>query len=302
MAKKAKDSGQPLLFPEFRRRHLHLVLPKLLTEKATIFPFDDARLKNALSVLLRWADLAAQGALKQKETSVDADFLQVIFGQGLGYKTFTDSPHAYNMDRQFTVPGAGTADGALGSFATGREPVPSAIIECKDVTTDLDHDKFNGRTPVQQLWDYLAQLPDTPWGILTNYLAVRLYHRDSPMRAYQEFTVVDFRDPVKAREFLYLFEPDGLLGRPPLQRPRALALLENSQESRITVGDRLYNYYSEQRDALIDALISEYKYSTDDAIHAAQRLLDRVIFIAFCEDRGLLPPKLLENTWNNVAP
>jgi len=302
MAKKAKDSGQPLLVPEFRRRHLHLVLPKLLTDKAAFFPFDDDRLQNGISVLQRWADLAAQGALQQKETSLDAEFLQIIFGQALGYKTRTDSPNAYNMERQFTVPGAGTADGALGSFAAGREAAPRVIIECKDATTDLDHDKFNGRTPVQQLWDYLAQLPDTPWGILTNYLAVRLYHRDSPMRAYQEFKVADFRNPARVREFLYFFEPEGLLGSALLQRPRALDLLNNTQDRRITVGDDLYDYYSNQRFALIDALIAEHKYSTDDAIHAAQRLLDRVIFIAFCEDRGLLPAKLLEKTWENVAP
>jgi len=302
MAKTAKDSGDALLFPDFRRRHPHLILPKLVTENATRFPFDDARLKSGLGVLKRWADLAAQGALQQKETSLDAEFLRVIFGQALGYKTRTDSPDAYQMERQFPVPGAGTADGALGSFARGQKASPTVIIECKDATTDLDHDKFNGRTPVQQLWDYLAQLPDTPWGILSNYLAVRLYQRDSPMRAYQEFTVADFRNPEKAREFLYLFEPEGLLGRPPLQRPRALDLLNHTRDRRIEVGDDLYNHYAEQRLRLIDALISEYGYSTDDAIHAAQRLLDRIIFIAFCEDRGLLFPKLLETTWRNVHP
>ena len=194
------------------------------------------------------------------------------------------------------------ADGALGFFATGQPSAPVVIIECKDATTDLDHDKFNGRTPVQQLWDYMAQLPDTPWGILSNYLSVRLYHRDSPMRAYQEFTVADFKDPDKAREFLYLLEPEGLLGRPPLQRARALELLDNSARQRLTVGDKLYDYYADQRSDLIDALIREYKYSTDDAIHAAQRLLDRIIFIAFCEDRGLLPAKLIEETWANIPP
>lgn len=164
MAKKAKDSGEALLFPDFRRRHLYVILPKLLTEKATIFPFDGARLKGGAAVLARWADLAAKGALRQKETSLDAEFLRVIFGEALGYKTRTESPEAYQMERQFPVPGAGTADGALGFFGVGQEPAPLAVVECKDTTTDLDHDKFNGRTPVQQLWEYLAQLPDTPWG------------------------------------------------------------------------------------------------------------------------------------------
>ena len=62
MAKKAKGPDDVVLFPDFRRRHAHLILPKLLTEKATAFPFDDARLKNGADVLLRWSDLAAQGA------------------------------------------------------------------------------------------------------------------------------------------------------------------------------------------------------------------------------------------------
>ncbi|MFA6133276.1 MAG: DNA methyltransferase [Phycisphaerae bacterium] len=299
---KAQYPGGALFSTDFRRRHPHLILPKLLTEKAKGFFFDDARLQSGLAALSHWADLAAQGALQRKETSLDAEFLRVIFGQALGYKTVSENPQSYTMDKNPTVPGAGQADGALGFFATGQKTAPVVIIECKDATTDLDHDKFNGRTPVQQLSDYMAQLPDTPWGILSNYMVVRLYHRDTPMRAYQEFTIADFKNPDKARDFLYLFEPDGLLGHPPLQRARGLDLLVKSTQQRLAVGDKLYDYYAEQRLHLIDALISEYKYSTDDAIHAAQRLLDRIIFIAFCEDRGLLPNKLLENTWKSVPP
>ncbi|MBI4579478.1 MAG: N-6 DNA methylase [Planctomycetes bacterium] len=309
MAKKGKQAGPQTLFPEARRRrHPHLILPKLLTEKATSLPVDNLppterdRTRASLAVLNRWADLAAQRALRQKETSLDAQFLRVIFGEALGYKTRTDAPDAYQLEHQFPVPGAGTADGALGRFAVEQDPRPFAIIECKGANTDLDHDKFNGRTPVQQLWDYLAQLPDVPWGILTNYVAIRLYHRDSPMRIYQEFTVADFRDERKAREFLFLFGPDSLLTNGVVRRPLALDLVENSAERRNAVGDKLYEFYSEQRAALIDTLIHRQGYSVDDAIHAAQRLLDRIIFVAFCEDRGLLPRQLLRQTWENVPP
>ncbi len=35
---------------------------------------------------------------------------------------------------------------------------------------------------------------------------------------------------------------------------------------------------------------------------AAQKLLDRIIFIAFCQDRGLLPAKLIDSTWKSAAP
>ena len=83
MAKQAKEPGPVPLFPEFRRRHPHLVLPKLLAERALVFPFDEARVQRSRGVLERWAELAAQDALQQKETSLDAEFLRVIFGECL---------------------------------------------------------------------------------------------------------------------------------------------------------------------------------------------------------------------------
>jgi hypothetical protein len=40
----------------------------------------------------------------------------------------------------------------------------------------------------------------------------------------------------------------------------------------------------------------------DKAIRVTQKLLDRIIFVAFCEDRELLPPKSLGESWAYVAP
>ena len=303
MAKQAKAAGDAHLFKPVRRRHPHLILPKLLTKQASEWHFDPARLRDGQDALRRWAELADGGGLASKETALDAEFLRAIFGEALGYRGKTDAPDGYQLERQFPVPGAGFVDAALGSFAVGKPlGTPMAIIECKGADCDLDHDKSNGKTAVEQLWGYLDELPGTPFGIVTNFGTVRLYHHGSARRLYQAFAISDFHDPAKAAEFIYLFEPAGLLGFGRTQPPRALALLSDSQDIRVDVGDRLYDYYSDQRDVLIRALIDRHGYATDDAIHAAQRLLDRVVFVAFCEDRGLLPPKLLENTWRNVAP
>lgn len=305
MAKTYGDAHTSYLFPELGRKHRQLFIPRRLTQ--VVFALweqvkgsDAAMLEQAKSRLNHWADMAAKGALAQKETSLDAEFLRILFAEGLGYVSRGSSTDAFQLDRQFTVAGCGTADGALGFFGVGKQPRPVAVIECKDASVDLDHDKSNGRTPVQQLWDYLAQLPDTPWGILSNYVTVRLYHRDATPRAYHEWTIKDFRDMNRVKEFAYLLGPDGLLGKPPLQKPRASAMLELSAAKQREVGDDLYNYYSTQREILIGILIAEHRYTTDDAIRAAQLLLDRVVFIAFCEDRGLLPAELLKNTWANV--
>ena len=263
---------------------------------------DAGELARASSALKQWADAAREGHLDQKETTLDGDFLQKIFGEALNYKSVAESPLDYHREKNPAVVGAGFADGALGLFASGKNVPPTAIIELKGARTDLDHDKFNGRTPVQQCWDYLNQLPDTPWGIVSNYVSIRLYHRAHPARAYEEFTVLDFLDPGRVREFYYVFEKTGLLGNRVGTKPRAIGLLHKTQHQQREVGDKLYAYYSDQRQRLINELMDEKKLSQDAAIHAAQRLLDRIIFMAFCEDRGLLPEKLIESTWKNVAP
>ncbi len=291
------------LFPEtHKRRHPRLFLPKYLAEETHNLSVDAGNYETAAASLRRWAEMADQGHLKQKETALDAEFLQRIFGDALGYKTITESPENYNREKNPTVPGAGTADAALGHFISGKNVPPSVIIELKGASADLDHDKFDGRTPVQQCWDYLNQLPETQWGIVSNYITIRLYHKGSPARAYEEFAVDEFRDPDRLRQFYFIFERQGLIGDRAGGAPRVSKLLHRSQNQQREVGDKLYTYYAQQRDALIAELMEKKSFSQDHAIHAAQRLLDRVIFMAFCEDRGLLPEKLIENTWKAAAP
>lgn len=51
---------------------------------------------------------------------------------------------------------------------------------------------------------------------------------------------------------------------------------------------------------MIEHLSRKEGKSLDEAIRIAQKLLDRIIFIAFCEDRELLPENLLEATRTGV--
>ncbi|MDB5289657.1 MAG: hypothetical protein JWL69_898 [Phycisphaerales bacterium] len=271
----------------------------MLAEEAQAEILVGAAMDNARTALQTWADLAEKGHLRQKETSLDAEFLEKIFGQALGYKAITESPDEYHREKSFTVPGAGIADGALGRFASGKTVQPVAVIELKGAETDLDHDKFNGRTPVQQCWDYLNQLPDTKWGIVSNYVTIRLYHKESPARAYEEFTVADFRDEARFRQFFFIFERNGLLGNR-VQRPRADSLLKQSEHRQAEVGEKLYEDYSNQRLALIKHLMDAHGKSQDKAIYIAQKILDRIIFVAFCEDRALLPERMIHRAYSQI--
>ncbi len=47
---------------------------------------------------------------------------------------------------------------------------------------------------------------------------------------------------------------------------------------------------------MLGHLVHELKRPFDTAVHVAQKLLDRVIFIAFCEDRGLIRAESLNIT------
>ncbi len=291
------------LFTNQRHRlRRSLMLPVPLAEAADAVLLRGERQDRALKVLQHWAKLEREGHLRKKETALDADFLLDVFGQGLGYATATQSPQRYHLVRNFTVPGVGTADGAIGIFVPGSDPTPVAVIELKNAETDLDTDRFNGRTPVQQCWDYLNALPDCPWGIVSNFVSFRLYHRNKTPLAYEEFRLQDLEQPAVFRPFYYLFERDGLLTSVLGQPPRALALLEQSDAQRIEVGDKLYRIYSDHRLRLIRHLRSTRGATREGAIRIAQKLLDRILFIAFCEQRGLLPDKCLEQAYETLPP
>lgn len=281
------------------RRQRALFLPHYLKDASGSVQLLGAAQDRAYQIALHWADLESSGHLPSyKETSVDTQFLDQLFVEGLGYQLKTTSPTAWQLEHKYAVSGVGTADGALGDFP--RSSTPVAVIELKDALTDLDRDRSNGRTAVQQCWDYLNALPECPWGIVSNFHTIRLYHREKGTLAYEEFTLSELRKRERFNEFYYLFEFGGLLRSRAAQQPRALVLLERTANRQRDVGDALYNSYHAQRLHLIEHLKNDAGKSLDAAIRIAQKLLDRVIFIAFCEDKGLLNENCLDRAWRNL--
>jgi hypothetical protein len=307
MAKrKTRSENRPLspaLFskPAGRRRS-GLVLSRFLAEAAESMHLRGPEQDAAHKILVHWADLERQGHLAKKETSLDADFMHEVFGQSLHYRLATDSPEDYQQQRNFSIPGVGTADGALGNFTASSSPSPLVVMELKAAGVDLDRDKFNGRTPVQQCWDYLNALPECPWGIVSNFVSVRLYHRAKTPLAYEDFRLQELREVRKFRQFYCLLERGALV------RPlkgfdlRALKLLEMTEQRQRTVGDELYEMYNENRVRLIEHLHKRHDKPLDTAIFIAQRILDRIIFIRFCEARDLLPARCIDAAYSTLPP
>ena len=295
------SKSDPIRYGSVRRRR-RLILPRFLDREAI-----DTRLKGpaqteARRILLKWADLDTSGKLQQKsETSLHGEFLGDIFVKALGYTPFADNQPHWNLWPEFPLNG-GQADAAIGVFTSANGAVPRALVELKGPTVNLDRDRSGGRTPVQQLWDYLNMVPDCPWGILSNYVSIRLYHRAKTPYVFELFTLQDLRDEKAFRQFYALLERGALLPSALGQRPRLEQLLDDSENRQREVGDELYEKYSDNRLAMIHHLHTEREKSLDAAIRIAQLLLDRIMFVAFCEDRDLLPDDSLRRAYDERSP
>ncbi|MDP8237898.1 MAG: N-6 DNA methylase [Candidatus Hatepunaea meridiana] len=173
----------------------------------------------------------------------------------------------------------------------------------KGPKVNLDKDRFNGRTAVQQCWDYLNLMPECPWGIVSNIVSFRLYHRDHSPRKYELFTLQDINRKDIFDQFFYLFHKDGLLPSRISEKSRVIQLLDKSINRQEEVGDELYAHYNENRERMIYHLTKKpFDKDLNKAIRITQKILDRIIFIAFCEDRGLLPQNSIGKAHDNIPP
>src|SRR5436190_24032004 len=101
MAKRVARSGSaPMLFLDTgKKRHPTLFLPRLLAEEADKTFLKGEEQDRAQQILQQWADLADRGQLTHKETALDADFLEKVFGDALGYKSVTESPEDFHREK-----------------------------------------------------------------------------------------------------------------------------------------------------------------------------------------------------------
>jgi hypothetical protein len=303
------NPNQETLFPRDHkarygenRLQRSLFLPKLLKIDSADTRLEDETQKQAFKIIEKWANLEESGKLaKKNETALEGEFLTDVFGKALGYTLFSENLREWNLNPKYSING-GIADAAIGLFNNDTPATPLAVIELKGPQTNLDRDRFNGRTAIQQCWDYMNALPGCQWGIVSNYVSIRLYHRSVSSKIYQLFVLQELRELSVFRQFYYVMEKGGLLPSPDREIPRAVNLLRKTDERQREVGDELYNEYDRKRYDLIVHLIGKrHKRAVDKAIRIAQKILDRIIFIAFCEDRDLLPADSILKAYNRVA-
>ena len=295
--------------------------------------FKDSVEEQALDErLLRWSmrkDL--------RETSAEAAFIQEFFHDTWGYEHTGQARaqnDTFTLWPKFSIAGAGekggvgSADLAIGVFRKDdRIAIPQVLCEFKDIKSDLDAPqkrKGNNRSPVRQCLDYLSHarrglFPSDPilptWGIVTDMNEFRLYWFDKGHHRSLRFTIlatdllkgsslVAKTEAARFERFLFkkVFHRETLIS--PAGRSLLLSLIERQRFSDRQLESTFYEEYRKFRERLYLTHLEKngegsprFPGTKGRLVRLAQKILDRCIFIFFCEDMGqalAFPPKLLQ--------
>jgi type I restriction-modification system DNA methylase subunit len=153
------------------------------------------------------------------------------------------------------------------------------------------------KSPVDQAWEYANNNVGTKWVLVSNYLEIRLYSYAEGRQSYEVFDLKRLHEPAEYARAQLLLSEENLLGG------RTAELLEESRRENRDITDRLYDDYKVLRSDLIGEVRRERpEMDPLQAIRTGQTILDRVLFIAFAEDTGLLPPKTLGKAYEHNDP
>ncbi|MGH7054171.1 MAG: Eco57I restriction-modification methylase domain-containing protein, partial [Stellaceae bacterium] len=273
-----------------------------------------------------------------REISAEPAFIEEFFHDTWGYVQAGQAGSeggTFTLWPKFAVPeagergGTGAADLAIGVFRKeAGSAVPQALCEFKDIRSDLDapqRRKGNNRSPVRQCLDYLGHarrglFPSDPilpnWGIVSDMNEFRLYWFDRGHHQSLCFTIratdllkglslIAETEAARFERFLFrkVFHRETLLSA--TGRPLLLALITQQRFKDRDLENKFYDEYRKFREKLYTELLvrngpgtPRFPGTNGRLVRLAQKILDRCIFIFFCEDMGqalAFPPKLFRD-------
>jgi len=230
-----------------------------------------------------------ENILHSKEEQFQEGFLRELFVKILGY-TLNPSPDYNLITEQKNETDAKKADGAIWLNGT-----VIGVIELKDhKTTDL-------KKVETQAFQYKNQNKDACYVIISNFEKLRLYiDNATEHREWNLFTLTetDFEE-------LYC-----CLAWTQIQKGITIQMKKSSVSEEKNVTETLYKDYSSFKRELFENILKNNPAQEGDEkewqlllYKKTQKLLDRLLFIFFAEDGGLLPPNLMLqilNEWQKI--
>ncbi len=204
-----------------------------------------------------------------KEEQYQYGFLDDLFVKVLGY-TLNPTPNYNLIAEQKNLSDSKKADGAV-----LKEGNVIAVIELKSTKTK-SMDKI-----VNQAFNYKHNHPTCKYIITSNFEKLRFYVEHSDK--YEEFNLFELDE----QRFTLLFT---LLNKESIFDDVPLTLKNQSKLQEENISNELYKKYATLRTNLFENIIQNNP-SIDKHIllEKTQTILDRMVFIFFGEDRGILP-------------
>lgn len=216
-----------------------------------------------------------------KEEKFQDTFLKDIFENCLGYTLDSTNPNNFNLERERkNITDSKKADGVI--HINGKIV---GIIELKGQDTpNLDKKSNRKNSPIEQAFGYLTSHDSkfAKYVFVSNFNELRFYIRDRIN--YEKFNLFTMNfEEFKKFHYLLSFES--------IQNDLPIKLKEKSSNQEKQISDELYKDYSTFNLKLFDSIIKNNAPHIDKIklLRLTQKLCDRIIFILFAEDRGLLP-------------
>lgn len=279
-----------------------LFRPDVLRAYLTKFTLP-GRIEPARAKLSQWAAmLVGGGADDLNERELLPDFITDVFVGLLGYEAPPGREGQYNLSREQHVEVEGQfADAALGRFtATQRQFV--TVVEGKGPKDPLERPHAGRRmSAVDQGYKYAVNLP-CDWIILTNIHQVRLYYKGTDQQTYERFDTEQLAtNEALLKKLVFLLGAERLL--PPEGRSHLYDLLAASERAGRELTRDYYRSFAELREQAFHRIAAANPTADRHAVlSATQKILDRVLFCAFCEDRGLLPALTIQKAYQHADP
>jgi type I restriction-modification system DNA methylase subunit len=245
--------------------------------------------------LSKWADNLERGIF-DSETQNDGEFIQRILVEILGYVGSSDG-EKWTVAKNQPV-GKGNVDVALGYFTADSASI-LAPLELKGAKTrDLDAIMpGRNKSPVQQAWEYAMDAKGAQWVLVSNYREIRLYAVGYGRKEYESFEFSSLKNFESYARFMLLLSAQNLLNG------KTLSLLKESEQAEKEISNLLYADYKALRRRMIESIAKDNPDRNQlDVIRCTQTILDRVLFVAFAEDKGLLPDKTLVQVYETKNP
>lgn len=283
-----------------------------IKEKLEKFEIKD--LDKKIEIVKKWHNDYHSGTLKQdKETSREQSFNQDFFISILEYKQKPETP--YTIEPKATTEKGQLPDVVLGYFDEENKHV-SAVIELKSAKIPLDRpqQREGNLSPIQQAFKYKSQYYECPFVIVSNFYEFRLF-QDNQLD-YEIWTLNDLIDSsdnyYKFRKFYLLLCADNFISKSGKSKTEELLTDIRIEEEEISK-----KFYKEYHSLRVDLLRDIWKRNElvrkdiEFGIEKAQKIIDRIVFVCFCEDKGLLPDNTLQrmlkssesgygSCWNNL--